>query len=60
MKKDEQMNISWLAGFYEGEGNPYAVTYRNFRLSIAQKRRDVLDVIQLGYGGKVSPQEAGV
>ena len=48
------LSIDWLAGFYEGEGNPYAVSYKNFRLSIVQKSREVLDWIQSDHGGKVS------
>jgi hypothetical protein len=45
------VNIDWLAGSYEGEGWPPRSTC--FCLSISQRNRDVLELIQTSFGGKI-------
>jgi len=52
------MNISWLAGFYEGEGNPYNLLTQ-FGLMISQKEREVLELVQTSFGGVVREKSEG-
>jgi len=62
------MKISYLAGFFDGEGsiiiskckrkNRPTVRY-DFWISISQKRREVLDQIKKEFGGRVHPDGNG-
>jgi len=48
---NSKLSIDWLAGFYEGDGYPHSG--RSFGLHVCQKDREVLDIIQNTYNGKV-------
>ena len=54
-REPSQLDVAWVAGFFEGEGNMLVPTQKNrtARCDITQKDRWVLEKVQNLFGGQI-------